>query len=186
MTLEERITRLEDIESIRYLQAKYQRCLDSRDFDSLYECFDVDAIATYDNGKMSYKGKDNIIDFLLRVMKLSRPSSHLIHGGEIDIESTTSAKAKWILEDKLIIQEAFIKIYGSAIYNIEYIKINNKWLIKKIGYTRYYQYVEHRGIFNLLSLCKKDVFKELKSKDFDELGEYGRKFQKKRFARKLK
>ena len=27
MTIEERIQRLEDIEAIRYLQAKYQRCL---------------------------------------------------------------------------------------------------------------------------------------------------------------
>ena len=35
MTLEERVLRLEDIEAIRYLQAKYQRCLDTRDFDGV-------------------------------------------------------------------------------------------------------------------------------------------------------
>lgn len=186
MTLEERITRLEDIESIRYLQSKYQRCLDCRDFDGLGECFDVDAIATYDSGKMSYNGKDNIISFLSKVMKLSRPSAHLIHGGEIDILTSTTAKAKRILEDQLIVQEAFVKIQGAAVYNIEYIKIDDSWLIKKIGYTRYYQYVEHRGIFNLFSLCKKDVFKELKTKNVDELGEYGKKFQQKRVKRTKK
>ena len=103
MILEERITRLEDIESIRYLQAKYQRCLDSRDFDGLSECFDVNAIATYDSGKMSYNGKDNIINFLMRVMKLSRPSSHLIHGGEIDVFS-------WTISDTHVTFHAFIRI----------------------------------------------------------------------------
>lgn len=186
MILEERITRLEDIESIRYLQAKYQRCLDSRDFDGLSECFDVNAIATYDSGKMSYNGKDNIINFLMRVMKLSRPSSHLIHGGEIDVLTTTQAKAKWILEDQLTAQEAFVSIHGSAIYNIEYIKKDEKWLISKISYTRFYQYVERRSIFNLFSLSKKDIFKELKRKSYDELGDYGKKYRRKRFARKKK
>lgn len=61
MTLEERISRLEDIEAIRCLQAKYQRCLDTRNFDEMSECFTEDATSSYGNGSMSYNGKDEII-----------------------------------------------------------------------------------------------------------------------------
>ena len=82
-TLEERITRLENIEAIRCLQAKYQRCLDTRDFDGLAECFDDDVTSSYGNGDMSYFGKDSVIQFLCSVMTLDMPSTHLIHGGEI-------------------------------------------------------------------------------------------------------
>ena len=85
MTLEERITRLEDIESIRTLQSKYQRCLDNRDFDTLASCFTDDAVSSYDSNKMNYVGKDNIIKFLSDVMDIKMISTHLIHGSEIDI-----------------------------------------------------------------------------------------------------
>lgn len=61
MTLEERISRLESIESIRYLQAKYQRCLDTRDFDGIAECFTDDVVSSYGNGSMSYQGKEAVM-----------------------------------------------------------------------------------------------------------------------------
>jgi hypothetical protein len=64
MTIEERIQRLEDIEAIRYLQAKYQRCLDCRDFDGINECFASDVVSSYGNGEMAYTGAENVIAFL--------------------------------------------------------------------------------------------------------------------------
>lgn len=87
MTLEERISRLEDIEAIRSLQAKYQRCLDTRDFDGLSDCFAEDVVSSYGNGSMSYTGRDAVLGFLRDKMSLKMPSSHLIHGGEIDVKA---------------------------------------------------------------------------------------------------
>lgn len=162
MTLEERITRLEDIEAIRQLQAKYQRCLDTRDFDGLEECFTEDVDATYDNEHESYKGRDNVMDFLYSVMTVDIPSSHLIHGGEIDVQSTTVATAKWYLEDYLLHRKFLVKLHGTAIYDVEYEKSDGQWRIKKIGYTRCYEYFEFRGLLNLLTLGKLtflDMFK---------------------------
>ena len=105
LTLEERITRLENIEAIRCLQAKYQRCLDTRDFDGLAECFDDDVTSSYGNGDMSYFGKDSVIQFLCSVMTLDMPSTHLIHGGEIIVIDDDNATAKWYLEDHLLHQK---------------------------------------------------------------------------------
>lgn len=177
MTLEERITRLEDIESIRYLQAKYQRCLDSRDFDGLASCFCEDAVSSYGNGNMSYKGKDAIIKFLCSVMSLSMPSTHLIHGGEVDWIDPTNAKAKWYLEDHLVHKKYLVKLHGAAIYHVEYKKIDGNWLISSIGYERAYEYVETRGPINLITLKKTTLLRKVKKANPEELGEYGKYYQ---------
>ena len=162
MTLEERITRLEDIEAIRHLQAKYQRCLDTRAFDEMSECFDDDVVSSYGNGSMAYNGKEAVLDFLKSVMTLKMPSTHLIHGGEIDIIDTENAKAKWYLEDYLLHQKYKMKLHGAAIYDVDYVKKNERWLIKSIGYKRCYEYLECRGLINLLTLGKTTFLDALK------------------------
>lgn len=177
MTIEERIGRLEDIEAIRYLQAKYQRCLDSRDFDGLADCFTEDAVSAYCDGKEAFKGKKDILGFLIRVMKLNMPSTHLIHGGEIDWEDSEHAKAKWYLEDHLIHKKFLVKLHGAAIYHVEYLKLGGRWYISSIGYERCYEYVELRGPVNLATLKKTNILKRVKQASLEELGEYGQQFQ---------
>ena len=162
MDIEERIQRLEDIEAIRYLQAKYQRCLDTRDFASLSECFAIDAVSSYDGGSMTYKGRDEIIAFLKKVMTLDMPSSHLIHGGEIDILGENSATAKWYLEDHLLHKKYLVKLHGAAVYHVKYTKKAGQWKISEIGYQRCYQYIERRPILNLITLAKTTFLDKLK------------------------
>lgn len=185
MDLEQRITRLEDIEAIRCLQAKYQRCLDSRDFDGLGECFTPDAVSSYGNNSMSYVGRDRIIDFLSGVMTFQMPSTHLIHGGEIDRRDETHAEGIWYLEDFLLHRKFCVKLHGAAIYHVEYRKDDGVWRICSIGYERCYEYVEPRGLVNLLTLKKMTLFQKMKDKNEQDLGEYGRRFRE-RCAKKGK
>jgi len=162
--LEERITRLEDIEAIRALQARYQRCLDTRDFEGLGECFTENAVSSYGNGSMSYTGRKAILDFLREAMTLRMPSSHLIHGGEIDVRDSGSASAKWYLEDYLLHQKYKMKLHGTAIYDVEYVKLDGLWHISAIGYKRCYEYFELRGLVNQLTLGKTTFLDALKKK----------------------
>lgn len=164
MDIEERITRLEDIESIRNLQARYQRCLDTRDFDGLSDCFAPDAVSSYDGGKMRYEGRESILDFLRSVMTADMPSAHLIHGGEIDVKDSRHAVAKWYLEDHLLHRKFPVKLNGAAIYDVEYLKDGGRWTILRIGYTRCYQYFELRGPVNLITLGKTRFLDALKKK----------------------
>lgn len=186
MTLEERITRLEDIESIRTLQSKYQRCLDNRDFDTLASCFTEDAISSYDSNKMNYVGKDNIIKFLSDVMDIKMISTHLIHGSEIDIIDNINAKAIWYLEDHLVHQRYLVKLHGAANYHVEYKKIDGKWYISKIGYERVYEYVEVRGLINLFTLHKKTILNKIKTMNYDSLDKYNKYYHDKSFKKKRK
>lgn len=175
MTLEERITRLEDIESIRQLQARYQRCLDTRDFDGLDECFTDDVISSYGNGSMSYCGKQEVIGFLCSVMGLDMPSTHLIHGGEINVNGE-NASGIWYLEDHLLHQKYLMKLHGAAIYNVDYRKIEGTWRICSIGYERCYEYFETRGLVNILTLRKKTFLDAWKRRKPEGLGRYGKLF----------
>lgn len=111
---------------------------------------------------MIYKGREEIIAFLKKVMTLDMPSSHLIHGGEIDILSTTEAKAKWYLEDHLLHRKFLVKLHGAAVYDVEYVRVGDQWKISKIGYQRCYQYVERRPILNLITLAKTTFLDKLK------------------------
>lgn len=177
MTLEERITRLEDIEAIRYLQAKYQRCLDTRDFDGVASCFTDDVVSSYGNGTMAYKGKEAVLQFLCKVMTLDMPSTHLIHGGEIDIDDASHAKAKWYLEDHLLHEKYLMKLHGAAIYDVAYVKEDEQWRIKAIGYDRCYEHFELRGLVNLLTLRKKSFLERVRKADPNTLGRFGQYFQ---------
>lgn len=185
MELEERITRLEDIEAIRYLQAKYQRCLDTRDFDGVASCFNTDATSSYGNGKMSYTGRDAIVKFLCSVMSLSLPSTHLIHGGEIDVDGDT-AKGKWYLEDHLIAEKFFVEIHGAAIYFVEYKKVDGEWLISHIGYERQFEYAERRRLSNLFTFRKKTFLDAKRKENPEELGPYNRYFYENYIQKKKK
>lgn len=164
MTLEERIQRLEDIEAIRYLQAKYQRCLDNRDFDGIKEIFCEDVVSSYGNGEMAYKGSENVIAFLKGVMSVEMPSAHMIHGGEIDVTSTTQATAKWYLQDFLINKEHGVNIHGAAIYENTYEKVNGMWKIKTIGYKRMYEYYDLISQTQSATLKKTTFLDEVKEK----------------------
>ncbi len=176
MDLEQRIQRLEDIEAIRYLQAKYQRSLDARDFNSIAECFSDDVVSAYGNGQMSFNGKDQVIGFLMQSMSVEMPSAHMIHGGEIDVNGDT-ATGKWYLQDFLIVKGHGINIHGAAIYENTYKKIDGVWKIVKIGYTRLYEYKDMSSDVQKKTLEKTTYLDQIKEKSIDEFTGYNKAFK---------
>ncbi len=177
MNLEERIQRLEDIEAIRYLQAKYQRCLDSRDFNGVAECFADEVVSAYGNGEMSFNGKDNVLKFLMGSMSLEMPSAHMIHGGEIDILTSDTAVAKWYLEDFLYVKGYNINISGSAIYQNGYVKKDGKWLISEIGYKRGYEYKDGVSQTQSATFSKTTFIDEISNKSVEDFTDYNKIFK---------
>ncbi len=177
MTLEERIQRLEDIEAIRYLQAKYQRSLDTRDFNGIAECFADDVVSAYGNGDMSFTGKDMVIGFLMKAMTVTMPSAHMIHGGEIDILDATTAKGKWYLQDYLFNKDHNINIYGAAIYENTYVKIDGEWKIREIGYKRLYEYMDAVSQTQGATFKKTTYLDEITSADVSTFTGYNKVFK---------
>ncbi len=176
MTLEERVQKLEDIEAIRYLQAKYQRLLDSRDFNGIAGCFADDVVSSYGNGEHTFEGKNMVVGFLMKSMAIDMPSAHMIHGGEIDIIDGANAKAKWYLQDFLVYPKYSINIAGAAIYDVAYVKVNGAWLIKSIGYKRVFEYKDSISQTQGATFGKTTILDELKATPADQLVGYNKAF----------
>jgi bile-acid 7alpha-dehydratase len=143
--LEHELQVLKDIEAIKQLKGKYFRCLDSKLWNDLAECFAEDATTSYGGGKYAFKGREAIIKFLADGMTTATISMHHGHQPEIEITSETSAKGTWGLEDYLIITRANRGLRGAAFYSDEYVKVKGQWKIKHTGYNRIFEEVWDRG-----------------------------------------
>jgi hypothetical protein len=133
---------LEEIEAIRQLKYRYFRCLDSKAWQELAECFTADATAAYDSGKYSYEGRDAIIAFLEGGLgSRSVVSMHHGHHPEISVAGDT-AKGTWYLEDYLIFVKADTRLRGAGFYYDDYVKVGGRWLIKHTGYVRTFEEVQ--------------------------------------------
>ncbi len=121
------------------------RCIDEKLWDEMKECFVQDATCAYGGGKYSFSGRDEIMKFLIESMdRKTFLSSHRVHHPEIEFTSDTTATGIWALEDYVIDEENEITIRGAAFYRDKYVKVNGKWKIIHIGYTRTFEEIESR------------------------------------------
>jgi bile-acid 7alpha-dehydratase len=136
---------LEEIEAIKRLKYKYFRCLDSKLWDDLAECFTEDATTSYSSGKYSFRGRDKIMEFLKGALgDHTHLSMHQGHHPEIELTSKTTARGIWALEDYLIDLKANTSLRGAAFYKDEYVKVDGQWKIKQTGYDRVFSEVWDR------------------------------------------
>jgi bile-acid 7alpha-dehydratase len=137
---------LQEIEAIKRLKYKYVRCLDQKRWAELAECFVEEATSAYGDGKFSYAGRDNIMEFLRSALGPdSMLTSHRVHQPEIDLTSPTTATGIWALEDTVIETSANITIRGSGFYEDEYVKMAGQWKITSTGYKRIFEEIVSRS-----------------------------------------
>ena len=138
--LEKKIHRLEDIDAIKQLKAKYFRCLDSKLWDELAECFTEDVTTDYTDGLYRFEGKDAVMNFLKG--GLGRPTFFGFHQGhhpEIEITGKTTARGVWSSHYYMIDTEASKTMQCGAFYRDEFVKQNGQWKIKATGYTSIFE-----------------------------------------------
>jgi len=100
----------------------------------------------YSDGKYSYSGRDQIIEFLRGALgPRTMISSHRVHHPEIDITSPTTATGIWALEDTVIETTANVTIRGAAFYYDDYVKADGRWQIKSTGYKRTFEEIVSRS-----------------------------------------
>ncbi|HUI26966.1 MAG TPA: nuclear transport factor 2 family protein [Candidatus Kryptonia bacterium] len=131
---------LQEIEAIRRLKYKYLRCLDLKLWAELEECFTEDATAAYGDGKYSFAGRDQIMQFLRNALGgRNMITSHRVHQPEIDVTGATTAVGTWALEDTVIETQSNSIIRGAAFYRDEYVKVGGRWKIRATGYQRLFE-----------------------------------------------
>ena len=155
MSTQEALATLTEIESIKQLKYKYFRCLDSKRWAELADCFVPEATSSYDGGKYSFQGRDQIVGFLERA--LGRPTMITMHHGhhpEIALTSPTSATGTWYLEDQVIDAQRNTSLRGAAFYQDAYVKRDGAWKLLSTGYLRTFEEVQDRSETPSLKLTR--------------------------------
>lgn len=131
---------LADIEAIKQLKHAYFRLLDSKEFELLGELFSEDATTSYESGKYSHNGREEVVSFLSTSLgDESIVHEHLGHHPEIVLTGDTTAVGKWYLHDRVMVPSVDFELGGTAIYTDEYVKVDGAWRIRHTGYVRVYE-----------------------------------------------
>jgi SnoaL-like domain len=131
---------LANIEAIKQVKHAYFRLLDSKEFERLGSLLTKNATSSYESGKYSHNGRDEIVSFLSTSLgDRGIVHEHLGHHPEIVLTSATTATGTWYLHDRVIVPAADFELAGTAIYRDEYEKVDGRWLIRHTGYHRVYE-----------------------------------------------
>lgn len=130
MNLEQRIQRLEDIEAIQQLKARYLHGCDQKQIDQIRQCFH-DGEVVIDYGAI---GRFTQREPFLEIYQQMACNDHIIdmHHGQnpqIDWHSETSASAIWdLFFFQINTQENTLTQLGGY-YEDAYERANNQWVI---------------------------------------------------------
>lgn len=146
----------QDLEAIKRLKYKYQRSIDTKQWDELRECFTDDAKAAYSGGKFSFDSRDAIMQFLQGSMGGDTfHSCHAVSQPEIELIDERTATGRWCLQDTVIDTSFDMMVQGAGFYEDEYRKGDDGvWRISKTGYQRTYEQMLPRKSIEGLTLTE--------------------------------
>ena len=130
--LRRRLVRLEDIEAIRRLKARYLNACDSQDPQSAMNCF-AEGEVSIDMGHVGVFRTREDFAALYRAAGCHPHILDMHHGGnaEIDHVDDTHATGLWSLDYRNINTNEKTVTFVSLLYHDEYQKIGGQWKIRK-------------------------------------------------------
>ena len=143
--------RLEAVEEIKALKARYFRCMDTRDWPGMHDVFTTDAVmdmreemASLVEVGMNVSGEGLIIgrDAIIPSMSTAVGPTRTVHHGhmpEIELLSETEATGVWAMEDLILFPSGSPKqrLQGYGHYHETYTRgPDGRWRIAKLRLTR--------------------------------------------------
>lgn len=124
--IETRVRKLEDIEAIKKLKAKYWRCVDLKLWDEMADVFTENAAADY-GPDIKLAGRQAIVQFLKSSLGADTViTNHIGQRPEIELTGEATARGMWWLSDFIVMQPNSRR-RGYAYYEDEYVKENGRW-----------------------------------------------------------
>ena len=144
------IQKLVAIEAIKQLKARYHRAVDTKHWNLLPNVLTKDFRSVYSDGFFAFERRDEILEFHKRALETHDiVAMHQSHLPEIGINSETTARGSWSLDDTVInagdaneYNPGRSVLIGTGIYADEYAKVDGEWLISVTGYKRIFEYRE--------------------------------------------
>jgi len=131
-------TSLATLREIEQLKYRYLRTLDLKDWDGFADTLAPEVVADYGGGKLSFTGRDQVVDFMRTSLGPAIITVHHCHHPEIELDGDT-ARAHWYLEDQVIITEHRLVLTGAAFYDDRYVRRDGRWWITATGYERTFE-----------------------------------------------
>lgn len=136
----DRLARLEAVEDIRALKARYFRLIDTKAWDELPRLFTADLRIVTPDGRVWLEGGDAYAASL-RFGLESAVSCHQGLTAEITIEDATAARAIWAMQDVIEWadrhpREGWKAITGRGHYHETYRREDGQWRIATLSLTR--------------------------------------------------
>jgi hypothetical protein len=136
----DRLERLEAIEEIRNLKARYYRLMDTKQWDELEDVFASDMKVITPEGKVYAEGGDTYAAALRNSLERA-VSCHQNLGGEIEILDGENARAIWAMQDVIEWEDrhpamGWKSILGRGHYHETYRKEGGAWRIATLTLTR--------------------------------------------------
>jgi uncharacterized protein (TIGR02246 family) len=127
--------RMDDVEAIKQLKARYCRTMDTKDWTAMRHVFTDDVVVdTTDSGGDVQAGADAFLEFLQGAIG-EAVTVHHCHTPEIDVTSETEATGMWAMEDMLRWPDG-TELHGYGHYHEVYAKADGAWRIRSSTLTR--------------------------------------------------
>ncbi|HEY6531005.1 MAG TPA: nuclear transport factor 2 family protein [Acidimicrobiales bacterium] len=134
-TLEARIARIEDLEEIKLLKARYCRCVDTKDWAG-YRALMVDDYSLESDGGL-HEGADAVVEFVVAALG-NATTVHQVHTPEIAFTDEDHATGTWAMEDMVIIpgDNGEFRLHGMGHYHEHYVRTPDGWRLQKTRESR--------------------------------------------------
>ena len=137
------LQRLEIVEAVKGVKARYFRHIDRKEWDRLAECFvaDVEVDVSDDLARTGLDPADGRVrgrDRFVRVVASSLEGVTTVHHGhmpEIEVVDDTTARGTWAMYDRLEFPDGRVQC-GAGHYEEEYRLDAGAWRIARLRLTR--------------------------------------------------
>ena len=130
-----RLQRLEDVEEIKRLRARYTRCIDTHDWDTLRAALTDDFHAETEGGVLD--GSDAFVQSISQSLA-EASTSHHCHTPEISFTGPDSATGIWAMQDhvKMTRNGAPFSFRGAGHYHDTYVRTGTGWRMRSTALKR--------------------------------------------------
>ena len=129
------MARVDDIEAIKQLKARYFRTMDTKDWAGMRQVFTDDVVMdTTASGGGVVSGADVFMEFLEKTLA-DTVTVHHGHMPEITLTSSTTATGVWALHDHIVWSDGS-RLEGDGHYHETYQLVDGTWRIKSSTLTR--------------------------------------------------
>lgn len=156
MDIETRFRRLEALEQIRLLKARYcDLCDAGYPADALTDLFTEDGV--WDGGEMGvFEGRQAIHRFFSNMPKVMSFAIHHVTNSAVEVhDDATSARGRWYLLQTATLQETNQAVWLAAQYDDHLVCNNDEWVFQRVNLKSRFYTTHEAGWANVPHLLKR-------------------------------